>query len=418
MDARPKTPLRQRYRDVRQRTESLCAPLEIEDYVAQSMADASPVKWHLAHTTWFFETFLLQPNLPDYQLFSPGFDHLFNSYYNAVGPQYPRPQRGLISRPTVRQVFDYRQAVDEAMARLIDANPAAVTPLIELGLHHEQQHQELLLTDLKHLLWQNPLYPAYQAVADASLSTPGQSQMITCEGGETAIGYSGSGFHFDNEAPAHRHRLPPFALASHPVSNRQYLEFMQDGGYSNPLLWLSDGWQAAQQQQWQAPLYWLQREAGWQQFTLGGLLPVALDAPVCHISYYEADAFARWAGQRLPTEFEWEAVAREVSPASGHFADRGIYQPHSTAPEAPATPYSQLYGDVWEWTASPYQPYPGYHPAEGAVGEYNGKFMCNQLILRGGSCATAEGHIRPSYRNFFYPESRWQFSGMRLAGNL
>ncbi len=402
-----------RYRAVRDATAALCAPLSAEDCQAQSMEDASPAKWHLAHTTWFFETFVLVPNVADYRVAQPEFRVLFNSYYQSVGAQHPRPQRGLLTRPSLDEVRAYRAEVDAAMARLLArrGGEAELAALVELGLHHEQQHQELLLTDVKHLFSCNPLSPAYAAPA-APVSAPVlPSTWQPFAGGLRAIGHGGDGFAFDNEAPRHRVYVEEFALASRPVTSGEFAEFVADGGYRRPELWLSDGWSAAQAHGWKAPLYWEWRDDAWWEFTLNGLRPLDTAAPVCHVSYYEADALARWAGARLPTEAEWE-VAAETLPIEGNFAGSGRLHP---IPAHGDGALLQMFGDVWEWTQSPYTPYPGYQPPAGALGEYNGKFMCNQLVLRGGSCATPEGHVRPTYRNFFPPSARWQFSGLRLA---
>jgi ergothioneine biosynthesis protein EgtB len=417
--------LSQRYQQTRQLSEQICQPLATEDYVIQSMPDVSPPKWHLAHTTWFFETFLLVPFLADYAIFNPEFGYLFNSYYEAVGQRHPRSQRGLLSRPTVEQVYQYRAFVDEAMQRLLVRSLApAVNSLILLGLHHEQQHQELLLTDIKHILALNPLRPAYQSNLPASAPIAAQEQWLDYPGGlyaigQDAIGHEASGhevefsieFTFDNESPRHQVYLQDYWLASRLVTNAEYLEFMQAGGYQTPDYWLSAGWAIVQTEQWRSPLYWEQKDGAWWMMTLTGMRPVNEHEPVCHVSYYEADAYARWAGKRLPTEAEWEVAAAQVS-VQGNFMDKGRLHP---APAAKATRPDQLFGDVWEWTQSAYLPYPGFQSAPGAVGEYNGKFMCNQMVLRGGSCATSHNHIRPTYRNFFPPETRWQFSGIRLA---
>jgi ergothioneine biosynthesis protein EgtB len=408
------------YLAVRAQTRALCAPLQVDDYGPQSMPDASPAKWHLAHTSWFFERFILQPHLRSYRCFHPGFDYLFNSYYQRIGPQQPRHLRGLLSRPTVAEVYRYREHVDQHMLRLLEARaPAdpAIAALVRLGMQHEQQHQELLLTDIKHLLFCNPLQPAYReraaaAAAAAPAGAPAAASWRAYDGGVHEIGMDADAdgtdsFCFDNETPRHRCYTAAFALAQRPVSNGEFRQFVRDGGYRDAGLWLSDGWPLAQQ--WQRPLYW--SESLDTQFTLDG--PAALDgaAPVCHLSYYEADAFARWAGARLPTEAEWERAAA-AEPISGNLLESGALQP-AAAP--PGTGSRQFYGDVWEWTASAYLPYPGFRPWAGAVGEYNGKFMANQFVLRGGSCATPRGHVRPTYRNFFQPEKRWQFISVRLA---
>ena len=408
--------LARRYREVRRSTEDLCAPLQREDYVVQSMPDASPAKWHLAHTTWFFATFVLAPlGLRD-EAADPLYEVLFNSYYNTVGEPYPRPQRGLLTRPTVDEVYAYRHRVDQALLACLERGSTANAALevVELGLHHEQQHQELLLTDVKHLLSHNPLQPVYRASAragDSLAPQPSSLAWIRHAGGLCEIGHAGGGFCFDNEGPRHRVYLEPFALASRPVTNGEYLEFIADGGYRRAELWLSEGWDVVRAEAWQAPLYWRPRDGGWEVFTLSGTRLVEAAEPVCHVSYYEADAYARWAGARLPLESEWE-VAAASAPIDGNFVEAGRFHP---APERGGEGLEQLFGDVWEWTQSPYVAYPGYRPAAGALGEYNGKFMCNQWVLRGGSCATPRSHMRASYRNFFPARARWQFSGLRLA---
>jgi ergothioneine biosynthesis protein EgtB len=408
-----------RYRAVRRATEALCEPLAVEDYVIQSMPDASPVKWHLAHTSWFFETFVLTPYRPGYRPHHPQFAVLFNSYYNAVGPRWPRPQRGLLSRPTVAEVFRYRAHVDEQMTALLEAAAGdlagRVADTLVLGLHHEQQHQELLLTDLKHALSANPLRPAYRDVAPREGKAP-DLEWHAFPAGVAWLGHDGDGFAFDNESPRHRVFLEGFRLASRLVTNGEYLAFLSDGGYERPELWLSDGWAARQLHGWVAPLYWEREAQGWLALTLEGPRPVDPGEPVCHVSYYEADAFARWAGARLPTEAEWETAAPAA--VAGHFAEGGHYHPAAAPADDDRGPIRQLYGDVWQWTASPYVAYPGYVPAAGALGEYNGKFMCNQLVVRGASCATPRSHARHSYRNFFPPDARWQFTGIRMARDL
>jgi len=413
MDAREL--LLTRYRDVRNASADLCAPLAIEDHVVQPMPDVSPPKWHLAHTTWFFEAFVLGPFLPGYRPFHPAFDGLFNSYYLTHGSPWPRPRRGHLTRPTVAEIRDYRRHVDAAMAGFVpavdEADWPAVHARIVLGLNHEQQHQELLLTDIKYILGTNPLRPAYRPLAAPPPGTSAPARWQEFGGGTHQAGHAGGGFAYDNEGPRHAVLLQDFALASRPVTNAEYLAFMQDGGYVRPDLWLSDGWARMQSEGWQAPLYWEQLDGTWQHMTLGGLRPVDPHAPVCHVSHFEADAYARWAGRRLPTEFEWE-VAASTLPVAGNLRDADRLQP-AAAPMS--TGLAQVYGDVWEWTASPYMPYPRYRPAGGPIGEYNGKFMSGQMVLRGGSCATPADHIRASYRNFFYPGDRWQFSGIRLA---
>ncbi len=421
--------LTEQYRQVRAWTRELCAPLAAEDYVVQSMPDASPAKWHLAHTTWFFEEFVLQQASDSYEFHAPDYRYLFNSYYNAVGPMHARANRGLLSRPTVEQVFDYRARVDARMLRLLDTRAGISTALagvITLGLHHEQQHQELLLTDIKHLFASNPLLPAYmQRPPGRESATPARAapQVALREfaGGLVEIGSrtapDASAFCFDNEGPRHRVYVAPFRLATRLVTNAEYLEFIQDGGYRDPALWLSDGWATVQREQWTRPLYWSPSLDA--EFTLSGLVELDPHAPACHLSCYEADAFARWAQARLPTEFEWE-LASEGLPLSGNFVESRNWHPVTAAHPAPTSQADtpsllQMFGDVWEWTQSAYAPYPGYRPVAGALGEYNGKFMVNQLVLRGGSCATPATHIRPTYRNFFNPAARWQFSGVRLA---
>jgi ergothioneine biosynthesis protein EgtB len=378
------------------------------------MPDASPVKWHLAHTSWFFETFLLEAQLAGYRPFDARFRVLFNSYYVQVGARHPRPERGLVSRPGLDQVLAYRAHVDAALARWLHSAPPAeaALDLLELGLHHEQQHQELILTDLKHLFSRNPLRPVYRAASEVPRNGAAAAlRWMSHPAGMREIGHDGSRFCFDNERPRHRIYLPAFALAARPVTNGEYLEFMRDGGYTRPELWLSDGWDTCQAQQWHAPAYWEAGAQGWETFTLHGMRRVDPDEPVCHVSFYEADAYARWAGARLPTEAEWEAAAAGEA-VQGNFVESGALHP---CPAAAGSGLLQLFGDVWEWTGSAYLGYPGYRPAAGAVGEYNGKFMVNQFVLRGGSCATPATHVRATYRNFFGPAARWQFSGVRLA---
>jgi ergothioneine biosynthesis protein EgtB len=410
----------QLYRQVRRATQELCAPLAADDYMLQSMPDASPAKWQLAHTTWFFETFLLLPHLPGHRPFHPEFHVLFNSYYEAVGPRWPRPQRGLLSRPTVAEVYDYRAYVDEQMDRLFrtaDALPIEqLAPVVMLGIQHEQQHQELIVTDLKHAWAANPLRPIYRE-AVPERGKPPAPRWLSFPTGLAWVGHDGDGFAFDNESARHRVFLQGFQLANRLVTNGDYLAFLADGGYERVELWLSDGWAARQAAGWTAPLYWQQQDGAWSAVTLSGERPVHPDEPVCHLSYYEADAFARWAGARLPTEAEWEAAAAAV-PVAGHFQEAGRFHPAAVPAVDDRGPLFQLHGDVWQWTASPYVGYPGYRPAAGALGEYNGKFMCNQLVLRGSSCATPRSHARHSYRNFFPPQARWQFAGLRLAKDL
>jgi ergothioneine biosynthesis protein EgtB len=410
------TALEDAYWAVRRRTEALCEPLASEDYVVQSMPEASPVKWHLAHTAWFFETFLLAPHLTGYRPFHPQFRCLFNSYYEGVGPRWPRQQRGLLSRPTVVEVFGYRAYVDEHMVRLLRASTEVlgqIATTVLLGLHHEQQHQELVLTDLKNAWAANPLHPVYRE-APLEGGPPPRHSWLAFPEGLAWLGHHGGGFAFDNESPCHRAWLDGFQLASRLVTNAEYLAFVSDGGYDRPELWLSDGWAARQAQGWEAPLYWAERGGEWSVTTLSGRRRLGADEPVCHVSYYEADAFARWAGARLPTEVEWETAASSV-PLGGHFLEGGRFHPAAANAADDSGPLYQLYGDVWQWTASPYVGYPGYRPPAGALGEYNGKFMCNQFVLRGASCATPRSHARRTYRNFFPPDARWQFNGIRLA---
>ncbi len=406
--------LAEHYRSVRRLTEHLCGPLAPDDFIIQSMPDASPVKWHLAHTTWFFETFVLGRSIPSYRPFHPEFNFLFNSYYEAEGPRWPRPQRGLLSRPTVAEIFQYRAAIDEQMSRLFATragDDAAAT--IELGINHEQQHQELLITDLKHAWSANPLHPVYrEALPDSGAPAP--MQWLDFSEGLVWIGHDGREFAFDNEAPRHRVFANRYRIASRPAINAEYLEFIADGGYKRPELWLSDGWATRQAKGWDAPLYWHRDGSQWSVVTMAGLRPLNPAEPVCHVSYYEADAFARWAGARLPTEVEWETAAAALT-IGGHFIEAGRFHPASGLAPDDRGPLHQLYGDVWQWTASPYTAYPGYRPPAGALGEYNGKFMCNQMVLRGASCVTPRSHARRTYRNFFPPDARWQFSGIRLA---
>jgi ergothioneine biosynthesis protein EgtB len=382
-----------------------------------SSQDASPAKWHLAHTSWFFEAMVLTPHLPGYRVFDDSFNFLFNSYYETIGTRQPRPRRGMITRPSLDVIYTYREHVDSGVERLLETRPSAsVAELIELGCHHEQQHQELLLTDILHLFSQNPLRPAYKNPGPARVeSSPTAPPAYNAfEGGALEIGHEGEGFAFDSEGPRHRVFLGPFQLADRLVTNREWLEFIADGAYRNARLWLSEGWAKVRAEGWSMPLYWEKRDDEFWTMTLRGAQPVDLAAPVTHVSYYEADAFATWAGHRLPTEAEWEHAAHNVSQA-GNFIDSGRLRPKpmSCAGDGPY----QMFGDVWEWTRSPFSPYPRFRPADGAVGEYNGKFMSGQFVLRGGSCVTPAGHIRPSYRNFFPPDARWQFSGLRLAAD-
>ncbi len=405
----------QRYHAIREATRALAAPLSAEDCAVQSMPDASPVKWHLAHVTWFFETFVLQPHAPGYRAFDPAYGFLYNSYYNAVGERHPRPARGMLTRPSLEEVLAYRAHVDVAMLDFLSRASLQAPDLIELGLHHEQQHQELILTDAKHLLSRNPLRPAYEKPWPLAPIEPRRRGWVPVTSGRYEAGHAGGGFAFDNEGPRHGVLLQPFSIATHPVTHGDWIEFIDDGGYQRPALWLSAGWDVVESRGWEAPLYWERHDGRWHTFTLHGMMPVDPLTPVCHVSFYEAEAFARWANERLPTEFEWEVAARE-SPLEGNFVESGALHPLPLrkAPARGGMP-AQLFCDVWEWTRSDYGPYPGYRPAEGAVGEYNGKFMSGQYVLRGGSCATPASHIRATYRNFFPPDARWQFSGLRLA---
>jgi ergothioneine biosynthesis protein EgtB len=408
-----------RYRAVRAFTEQLCEPLAVEDFVVQSMPDASPTRWHLAHATWFFETFVLARWEADYRPVNADYQVLFNSYYNSVGQQFPRERRGLLTRPTVAEVFEYRRAVDQRIGRLLscvsDDDATAMAPVVELGIHHEQQHQELMLTDIKHVLSCNPLWPAYRKSAPAPQTAVESAGWCSEQGGVVEMGHAGETFGFDNEGPRHQVFLRPYAMQDRLVTAGEFLQFVNGGGYRRPDLWLSLGWSIAREQKWTAPLYWVELDGEWNEFTLAGLRPLNAAEPVCHVSYFEADAFARWRGARLPTEAEWEHAAADIVP-QGSFVEGGRYHPAPKAPDRGGI--AQMYGEAWQWTASPYVPYPGFAAASGALGEYNGKFMCNQYVLRGGSCATPASHIRATYRNFFPPEARWQFSGLRLARDI
>ncbi|MDV6011055.1 ergothioneine biosynthesis protein EgtB [Haloechinothrix sp. LS1_15] len=407
--------LAERYDAVRALTERLASPLSPEDQSIQSAPEVSPTKWHRAHTSWFFETFVLAAALADYREFHPRFGYLFNSYYNTVGAQFPRNHRGVISRPGASEITEYRTHVDSAMHHLLGGESDAETlRLVELGLNHEQQHQELLLMDIKHVLSCNPLRPGYTRQSTPEPTATPPLTWSEHPGGFVEVGHDGVGFAYDNEQPRHQAWLHPFALASRPVTNGEWLEFIDNGGYRRPELWLSDGWATVQSEGWHAPLYWEHRDGEWQVFTLSGTRPVNAAEPVCHISYYEADAYARWAGARLPTEFEWEAVAAD-QPLDGRLLDPDRLHPRA-APDGRGP--RQMFGDVWEWTGSAYLPYPGYQPPAGAIGEYNGKFMVNQHVLRGGCFATPPDHMRATYRNFFPPAARWMFAGMRLARPL
>jgi ergothioneine biosynthesis protein EgtB len=411
-----------RYQRVRRFTEALCQPLVTEDYVIQAMPDVSPPKWHLAHTSWFFETFVLVSAIPDYRSPHASYAYLFNSYYIAAGERHCRPKRGILSRPTVEEVYQYRAYVDQQMADVLAGLEGESldtwSSIVELGLHHEQQHQELILTDLKYNFASNPLRPAY-----VTPDIPRRAQAMTAlrwvnfPEGIYLIGHDGQGFAYDNESPRHRSFVEPFQLASRLVTNGEYLAFIADGGYERPELWLSMGWDMVQREGWHAPLYWENQDGTWWMMTLTGMQHVLEVEPVCHVSYYEADAYARWAEARLPTEVEWEIAAMSL-PIRGNFVEQQTFQPVPVGQTDTAVPLAQMFGDVWEWTQSHYSPYPGYTPAPGALGEYNGKFMANQFVLRGGSCATSISHIRPTYRNFFPADARWQFMGIRLARTI
>jgi ergothioneine biosynthesis protein EgtB len=404
------------FQQLRQRTLDFAGPLSEADMTIQAAEFASPGKWHLAHTTWFFEEFVLQV-VEGYQSYGEAYRYLFNSYYESVGARHGQAVRGLITRPGLAEVLAYRKAVDEAMLLLLEHGVSAeMQAIVLLGMQHEQQHQELFLTDILYNLAANPLHPAYhEQVTEVPANTELALQMVAFAGGLRQIGHEGEGFGFDNEFPQHAEYLQPYRLANRLVTNGEWLDFIADGGYTNPLLWLSDGWKTVQAERWRAPLYWQKQDDSYHSMTLAGLRPLDLQAPVTHISYFEADAYARWAGKRLPTEAEWETAAAQQE-ISGNFAESGHYRPrpaHKSAHNGAGL--AQIYGDAWEWTASPYIAYPGFRPGRGAIGEYNGKFMNNQYVLRGGSCVTPQSHIRASYRNFFYPHQRWQFTGLRLA---
>ncbi len=397
---------------VRAHSVALCEPLSPEDCVVQSSVETSPAKWHLAHTTWFFETFVLQPFVPGYRTFNSRFGYLFNSYYESVGSFHPRKDRGLLTRPTLAEVLAYRECIDEHLEKLFHNMPGSQANAIQarcaLGLNHEQQHQELMLTDIKHLFWCNPQRPAYRPAPPHAPAAAAAAQWLAFPAGVYEIGHAGNEFAFDNETPRHRRFVDGFRIASCPVTNGEYIEFVEDRGYDRPTLWLSDGWHTLQDNKWRAPLYWENRDGEWWHMTLAGMRKVDAAEPVCHVSYYEAEAFARWAQMRLPTEVEWE-IAASGAARDGNFADSGRLHPQ------PAAASPEFFGNVWQWTQSAYLPYPGFRASADALGEYNGKFMVNQMVLRGGSCVTPRSHIRASYRNFFYPRDRWQFKGLRLA---
>ena len=421
MVATSKSELVQRYRRIRRFSQRLCETLEPEDYVIQTMPEASPTKWHLAHTSWFFETFLLNQFSADYQSQHPQYGFLFNSYYNAVGPFYSRPNRGLLSRPTVKEVFQYRSDIDLLVSELIESADeqllAKVGPIVTLGLHHEQQHQELMLTDIKNVFWQNPLRPAFRKREVVEAPPVATMEWLEFEEGLYWVGHEGPEFSFDNEGPRHRVFVPAFRFGSRLVTNADFLAFIEDGGYRRPDLWLSLGWNTVNERGWNAPLYWEKRDGKWFTMTLGGMMEVIPQEPVCHVSLFEADAYARWSGSRLPTEEEWETVSCGL-PLQGNLVESELFHVAPLASSRPSDKPAQMFGDVWEWTRSSYSPYPGYSVSPGALGEYNGKFMCNQYVLRGGSCATSQSHIRRTYRNFFPPDARWQFTGIRLAKDL
>lgn len=402
------------YNSTRSLTEQIVSGMQVEDMQLQSMPDASPAKWHLAHTSWFFETFILK-DTAGYRAFDENYHYLFNSYYNSVGDQFKRPQRGMLSRPDVAEIMAYRRYVDDAMRDVLEhIQNNRQMDIVLLGINHEQQHQELILTDIKHAFSKNPVYPGLIDCRQEENGSLPDLDYLSYDGKLWQIGNNleDCKFCFDNETPRHTVFNTPFKIASRPISNGEYLQFIDDGGYRNPLLWLSDGWMQVCQIEQSCPAYWHESDNGWFEYTLAGLQPLNLDNPVCHINYYEANAFAAWAGQRLPTEFEWE-IAAARQPVSGNVLDMNVLHPRPAEDDG----LSQIYGDVWEWTSSAYSAYPGFKPVHGALGEYNGKFMCGQYVLRGGSCATPRGHIRSSYRNFFYPHSFWQFSGIRLAAD-
>jgi len=419
------THLIEQFRQVRDFSARLCRSLEPEDYVVQSMPDVSPTKWHLAHTSWFFETFVVKVWIRRYLSEVPQYAYLFNSYYNAAGDMHRRDLRGLISRPTVSETYRFRESIDECVIKLLEEADEAllseIEPVLTLGIHHEQQHQELLVTDIKHVFSQNPLFPVFQpdtAGSETSKITP--QHFVEFDEATVLIGHEGAGFSYDNESPRHRALVPAFSLSNRLITNGEYLAFMEAGGYTRPEFWLSLGWTTVNDPAsggWRAPLYWVQRDGAWWNFTLSGFRPVNESEPVTHVSYFEADAYANWDGARLPTEFEWEHAASEL-PIEGNFVDAQRFHPAPAAGTNDDDALLQMFGDVWQWTRSAYLPYPGYRAVPGALGEYNGKFMCNQMVLRGGSCATSRSHIRSTYRNFFQPEKRWQFTGIRLARDL
>ncbi len=406
------------YKSVRNFSKKLSAPLQTEDFVIQSMPDVSPTKWHLAHTTWFFETFILEKFIKNYKPFNHHFKYLFNSYYMLVGERFPRPQRGLLSRPTIKEVFEYRNFVDEKMLELLETGDdeilIEIKKVLEIGINHEQQHQELIVTDIKNVFSLNPLRIKYSDGENVIPKSIPELKWISFDEGIKEIGFNGDEFSFDNESPRHRVFLESFEIANRLMTNSEYLEFIHNGGYNKPELWLSEGWYTKERENWKAPLYWENHKGDWKNFTLNGFKEVNPAEPICHLSYYEADAFARWYGAKLATEAEWETASETVN-IKGNFVESGNFHPVPIQEENNENQLLQMFGDVWEWTSSPYVEYPGFKTLEGALGEYNGKFMSNQMVLRGGSCATSLWHIRKTYRNFFPPHSRWQFSGLRLA---
>ena len=410
--------LLKQFKKVRDFTDGLCRNLKTEDFVIQSMPDVSPTKWHLAHTTWFFEAFVLMRSSADYENFNPVYKYLFNSYYVQMGERFTRSRRGLLSRPTVKEVFEYRDYINSRITEFIEKSSEELysrfSGIIEIGIHHEQQHQELMITDIKHVYSINPLYPVYINKELPAVESVPPIEWIKIEGGLYEIGYGGKGFSYDNETPVHKEYADDFAIASRLVTNREYLNFINDKGYQTPWLWLSDGWATVEKENWEAPLYWTKFDGEWFNYKLNGFQKIDLNEPVCHVSHYEADAFARWSGARLPTEAEWEIAAKDI-PVNGNFADSENFHPAALSAGSNDGQIYQMYGDVWEWTGSAYLPYSGFKPVSGALGEYNGKFMSGQMVLKGGSCATPESHIRKTYRNFFQPSSRWQFMGIRLA---
>ncbi len=415
-----KKELIENYKKVRNFTQRLCESLKTEDYVIQSMPDVSPTKWHLAHTSWFFEAFILSKVDAHYKSINPAYNYLFNSYYVQIGNRYTRAKRGLLSRPTVKEIYEYREFVDEHLIRFIENCSEEelnnYAPVVEIGINHEQQHQELLVTDIKHVFSINPLHPVYINKKDEIYGAPDSLKFIHFNEGVYEIGNDGNGFFYDNETPRHREFVNSFAIGSRLVTNKEYIEFINANGYQQAELWLSDGFSVVEKEGWKAPLYWEKIDGEWWNYKLTGFEKVNPAEPVCHVSYYEADAFARWLGARLPTEAEWEIAANQIT-VNGNFVEEDNFHPVPLSEAMDSKLLNQMYGDVWEWTQSAYSPYPGYKTLPGALGEYNGKFMSNQMVLRGGSCATSNTHIRKTYRNFFYPNSRWQFMGIRLAKN-